>query len=307
MSSAIPLSSACGVVSPRAPVKVVLSREQGEGRGARVRRSIGNAAFPNFDPFLMLDEFKVAVPAGFPDHPHRGQSTVTYVLPESDGAMEHEDSMGNHGLLAAGDLQFMKAARGILHAEVPENERVCHGLQLWVNLPAKHKMDEPEYQELRAEELKRATKDGVEAVIIAGEAFGVSSQIRTRETPVYYVHFKMSPSSELRQPIPPGWAAFCYTLKGSANFGSGELVEAHHTVALSNGEGEDGIVVRAGPENAEFVMIAGTPCNEPIVQHGPFVMNTREEIMKAFSDFQGGKNGFESVRGWRSEIQYRTR
>lgn len=299
---------ACGVANPRAVRKVVLSREQGEGRGARVRRSIGNATFPNYDPFLMLDEFRVAVPAGFPDHPHRGQTTCTYILPESDGVMDHEDSMGNAGRLGPGDLQYMKAARGILHSEVPGDERVCHGLQLWINLPAKHKMDEPEYQELRATELKHASQDGVDAIIIAGEAFGVESQVRTRETPVYYIHFKMSAGSTLRQTIPEGWNAFAYTLKGSADYGEGELIGPHHTVAFSNDNGEDGVVVRAASnERAEFVLISGKPCNEPIVQHGPFVMNTRDEIMRAFADFQGAKNGFESARGWRSEIQYRTR
>lgn len=302
--------SVCGVANPRAPREVVLSREQGEGRGARVRRSIGGARLRNFDPFLMLDEFKVGVPAGFPDHPHRGMITVTYVLPTSVGVMDHEDSIGNAGRLAAGDLQFMLAGRGILHAEVPGDDGAeCHGLQLWVNLPAKHKMDAPEYQELRANELKTASSDGVDAVIIAGEAFGVSSQIRTGPSPVHYVHFKMSPGSVLKHAIPVGWNAFAYTLSGSADFGSGDGVGAHHTVTFSNDASEDGVVVRASPheEGAEFVLISGQPHGEPIVQHGPFVMNTNEEIMQAFSDFQGGKNGFESVRGWRSEIQYRTR
>lgn len=300
-------AGACGVVNPRHVRKTVLSREQSEGRGARVRRSIGNSTFPNFDPFLMLDEFNAGLPAAFVDHPHRGMITVTYVLPDSRGCMDHEDSIGNRGRLAAGDLQYMKAARGILHAEVPKDSTPCHGLQLWVNLPAKHKMDEPEYQELRADELKRASKDGVEAIVIAGEAFGVSSQVRTKECPVYYIHFKMAPHSELRQNIPAGWNAFAYTLAGKADFGSGGQVEAHHTVAFSNGAGEDGVVVRSHGESAEFVLISGTPSNEPIVQHGPFVMNTREQIMEAFSDFQGAKNGFESARGWRSEIQYRAR
>jgi redox-sensitive bicupin YhaK (pirin superfamily) len=168
-------------------------------------------------------------------------------------------------------------------------------------------MDAPEYQELRASELKRASHDGVDAIIIAGEAFGVESQIRTKETPVYYIHFMMSPNSELVQRIPPGWNAFAYTLTGKCDFGSGDAVDAHHTVAFSNEESEDGIIVKSHGEHSEFVLISGRPNNEPIVQHGPFVMNTREEIAQAFSDYQGAKNGFESVRGWRSEIQYRTR
>jgi len=297
----------CGVARPRAVVDVVLSREQSEGRGARVRRSIGTTRLRHFDPFVMLDEFKVATPAGFPDHPHRGMTTVTYVLPRAgNGCMDHEDSVGNSGRLGPGDLQFMMAGRGILHAEVPENDTVCHGLQLWVNLPAKHKMDAPEYQELRASELRAASKDGVDAVIIAGEAFGVESQIRTRQSPMHYIHFTMSPSSQLIQKIPESWNAMVYTLGGRADFGGGE-VDAHNTVTFSNEPDEDGVVVRTSSESAEFVLISGRPNDEPIVQHGPFVMNTREEISEAFADFQGGKNGFESVRGWRSEIQYRTR
>ena len=304
------MATTCGVAAPRTVVDVVLSREQGEGRGARVRRSIGTARLKHFDPFVMLDEFKVATPAGFPDHPHRGMTTVTYVLPNAgNGCMEHEDSVGNAGMLRPGDLQFMTAGRGILHAEVPENKTTCHGLQLWVNLPAKHKMDAPEYQELRASELREASKDGVRAVVIAGEAFGAESQIRTKRAPMHYIHFTMSPSSRLVQNVPEGWNCLAYTLRGRADFGSGrgEEVDAHNTVTFSNEPGEDGVVVQTTSESAEFVLISGRPNNEPIVQHGPFVMNTREEISQAFADFQGGKNGFESVRGWRSEIQYRTR
>ena len=301
-------AGAAAVSRARAVSKTVLSREQSEGRGARVRRSIGNAQVRNFDPFLMLDEFAVGLPAGFSDHPHRGMITCTYVLPKSRGFMDHEDSMLNAGRLRAGDLQYMKAARGILHAEVPASEDVCHGLQLWITLPAAHKMDEPEYQELRAEELSRASWDGVDAIIIAGEAFGVQSQVRTKETPVHYIHFAMAPGSELRQKVPAGWNSFAYTLEGSADFGDGSLIGPHHTVMFTNRDGEDGVIVKAGPsERAEFVLISGQPVGEPIEQHGPFVMNTREEINRAFADFQGAKNGFESARGWRSEIQYRIR
>ena len=316
MSSAAVVGSGAGagagaaaVSRARAVSKTVLSREQSEGRGARVRRSIGNAQVRNFDPFLMLDEFAVGLPAGFSDHPHRGMITCTYVLPKSRGFMDHEDSMLNAGRLRAGDLQYMKAGRGILHAEVPTSEDVCHGLQLWITLPAAHKMDEPEYQELRAEELSRASWDGVDAIIIAGEAFGVQSQVlRTKETPVHYIHFAMAPGSELTQKVPPGWNSFAYTLEGSADFGDGVLIGPHHTVMFTNRDGEDGVIVKAGPsERAEFVLISGQPVGEPIEQHGPFVMNTREEINRAFADFQGAKNGFESARGWRSEIQYRIR
>jgi len=205
----------------------------------------------------------VATPAGFPDHPHRGMTTVTYVLPNAgNGCMEHEDSVGNAGMLRPGDLQFMTAGRGILHAEVPENETTCHGLQLWVNLPAKHKMDAPEYQELRASELREASKDGVRAVVIAGEAFGAESQIRTKQAPMHYIHFTMSPSSRLVQNVPEGWNCLAYTLRGRADFGRGEDVDAHNTVTFSNEPGQDGVVVQTTSESAEFVLISGRPNDE---------------------------------------------
>ncbi|EGD76001.1 pirin family protein [Salpingoeca rosetta] len=291
------MTSAAPVVS-RAVNQQLLSQEQGEGMGARVRRSIGRPELRNFDPFLMLDEFRVKKGAGFPDHPHRGFETVTYML---DGAFEHEDFCGHRGRINAGDLQWMTAGRGVVHAEMPASEE-GHGLQLWVNLGAKDKLVEPQYQELKADEIPHAEKDGVEAIIIAGKAFGVESPVFTR-TPTYYLHFKMQPDSRLDQEIPAEMNAFLYTLSGTILVGeSGEKCEAHSTVTLTRDDEQTGVTIKADKGAAEFVLIAGVPHGEPIVQYGPFVMNTPEQIQQAFLDYQTGRNGFEKARRFQSEI-----
>jgi len=276
------------------------SKEQSEGVGARVRRSIGGHQLRNFDPFLLLDEFRVGEPAGFPDHPHRGFETVTYML---KGVFEHEDFVGHRGKIGPGDLQWMTAGKAIMHSEMPfPGSEASHGLQLWVNLAAKDKMVDPAYQELLAKDIPLVSKDGVSAVVIAGEALGVKSPVHTR-TPVHYLHFKLEPKAVLRQPIPKGWNAFVYTFEGEAKFGgdaAGDVVLPHHTATLT-ADG-DGLLVVNGATKADFVLLAGKPLNEPVVQHGPFVMNTASEIQQAIRDFQLGRNGFEKAPGWRSEI-----
>lgn len=289
----------------RNPALKILSVEQSEGAGARVRRSIGRPELRNFDPFLMLDEFSArgGDGAGFPDHPHRGFETVSYLL---EGRFQHEDFAGHKGTLSPGDLQWMTAGRGIIHAEMPllaPGERV-RGLQLWVNLAAKNKMVPPRYQELKAEEVPHVTRDGVTAIVIAGEAFDVHSPVKTL-TPVYYLHFKMQPHSRLEQKIPAEMSSFMYILEGSAEVGETNThVDAHYTVTLT--PGGDGVVVRTTEQACDFVLLAGTPLKEPVVQHGPFVMNTREEIMQAFHDYQTNSNGFEAAREWESEIGKRS-
>lgn len=286
--------------------KTILSVEQSEGVGARVRRSIGRPELRNFDPFLMLDEFRVTDKGGFPDHPHRGFETVTYMLPTSSGAFEHEDFTGNRGLLAPATLQWMTAGRGIVHSEMPKLEKgqIAHGLQLWVNLAAKDKMCEPRYQELPKEEVPTVVKDGITAHVIAGTALGTTSPVYTR-TPVEYIHFLMEPRTTLHHAIPKGFNSFIYSLEGEISVGSEgkhKPIAAHHTITLTSEEDADGVTVSTGEQAASFVLLAGKPLNEPIVQHGPFVMNTRQQIMEAMYDYQLGRNGFENAPGWRSEI-----
>ncbi|KAI8822399.1 RmlC-like cupin domain-containing protein [Fimicolochytrium jonesii] len=279
--------------------KAVLSIEQDEGVGARVRRSIGSGSLRNLDPFLMLDEFKSTNGAGFPNHPHRGFETVSYML---NGKMQHEDFAGHKGTIGPGDLQWMTAGRGILHSEMPASDG-GHGLQLWVNLPAKDKMMPPRYQELLDKEVPRVTSEdgGATVKVIAGKSYGVDAAVRTH-TPIVYLDVRVQKDKVFEQEIPENWTSFIYTLSGDVAVGDGDkarVVEPHTTAVLS-GEG-DKLIVRA-VEDAHFVVIGGQKINEPIYQHGPFVMNTREEIMQAFLDFQMGQNGFEGAHEWKSTI-----
>ncbi|XP_043929010.1 pirin isoform X2 [Protopterus annectens] len=287
-------------MSFRKVIKTVLSVEQSEGVGARVRRSIGRQELRNLDPFLMLDEFKVAKPAGFPDHPHRGFETVTYLL---KGCSLHEDSCGHAGTLNAGDLQWMTAGRGVIHAEMPGSDEPGHGLQLWINLRSSDKMVEPQYQELKNKEVPKPSKNGVTVAVISGEALGVKSKVYTR-TPTIYLDFKLEKGAKHVQPVPKEWTAFIYILSGLVHIGSDaeqQKVEPHHTAVLSDGEMVQ--VENKDSEVAHFVLIAGEPIKEPIVQHGPFVMNTQEEISQAIADFHNGQNGFERAHTWKSKIR----
>ncbi len=229
-----------------------------------------------------------------------------------DGAFEHEDFCGHRGKIESGDLQWMTAGKGILHSEMPAagSKVVSHGLQLWVNLAAKDKMCEPQYQELKKSEIttivgKAGTPDaGVTAIVIAGTALGHTSKVYTRN-PTSYVHFKMEKNSKLNHPIPTGHNAFVYILGGSGYFGGSKSKrrEAHHVLTLTPGKGTDGLTVESDDKSTlDFVVLTGAPINEPVVQHGPFVMNTQAEIYAAMRDYQSGTNGFEKAPGWRSEI-----
>ncbi|KAL5012445.1 hypothetical protein ScPMuIL_010996 [Solemya velum] len=281
----------------RTVVKSILSVEQAEGVGARVRRSVGRSELPNLDPFLMLDEFHVQHPAGFPDHPHRGFETVTYML---KGACRHEDFCGHKGTINPGDLQWMTAGRGIVHCEMPHGDDEGHGLQLWINLSKKDKMIPPAYQELLDKDIPKATKDGVTVKVIAGESFGIKSPVYTR-TPTMYLDFKMEKGSKFSQEIAPGWSAFIYLLSGTASSGSDEKeYSPHYTLVLSD-TGENIEVENKGEEICHLVLLAGQPIKEPVVQHGPFVMNSKEEIRQAMQDYRSGKNGFENAETWMSD------
>jgi len=289
----------------------VPAREQAEGRGARVRRSIGSAQLRNLDPFLMTDFFVVQPPGGFPDHPHRGMATVTYILPGSEGTIQHEDSAGHKGEIGAGDVQWMTAGRGIVHAEMPGNGKHANGIQLWVNLRKEDKMLPPEYQEIVSKDIPTAEKDGVSVRVIAGEALGVNAKIFTR-TPTHYLHYTLAPGAVVDHAVPAHWNGFIYTIKGSGWVGAGAAEHAgpvrqpHHTLVFGKPEDSantDGISAAAGDDGLEFVLIAGEPINEPIVQYGPFVMNSMPEIEQAFSDYRRGVNGFENAPVWVSEIR----
>lgn len=282
--------------------------EQAEGAGARVRRSIGTSKLRHFSPFLMLDHFTIGKGAGFPDHPHRGQETITYLL---HGGVDHEDFAGNKGTIGAGDLQFMTAGKGIMHAEMPhENPDGSPnvGMQLWVDLPKQLKMCEPRYRDLRAAEIPRAEVDGgrVEVKVISGQSHGVDSVRDLAYTPVWLLDVTVRPGGRIAQPLPVGWNAFAYVLGGSAVFGSGnatQMVKEFHNVVFDQA-GE--FVEVSVPENADaearFILVAGQPLDQKVVQYGPFVLTSQEEVYQAMMDYQTASNGFEKSRNWESEI-----
>jgi quercetin 2,3-dioxygenase len=287
--------------------------EQSEGVGARVRRSIGTAKLRNFSPFLMLDHFTIYPGAGFPDHPHRGQETITYLM---SGAVDHEDFAGNKGTIWAGDLQFMTAGRGIMHAEMPRDMGDGSpdvGMQLWVDLPENLKTVEPRYRDLRAKEIPEVETDygKVHVKVISGKSHGVDSVRDLAYTPVWILDVTVRPGGKITQELPKDWNAFAYTLSGAVSFGNGakaentKTVTPYHNVVFENNGKADVItaeVEEGAGEDARFILFAGQPLDQQVVQYGPFVLNSQEGVMEAMRDFQSNSNGFERAKGWRSEI-----
>ena len=294
--------------TPRKIRQSFLAIEQSEGAGARVRRSIGTPKLRNFSPFLMLDHFAIPPGAGFPDHPHRGQETITYLL---SGAVDHEDFAGHKGTIEAGDLQFMTAGRGIVHAEMPQQNKEGTpnvGMQLWVDLPKQLKMCEPRYRDLRAGEIPEATADEgrVKVKIISGQAYGTESLKELAYTPVWLLDFTVQPGGSVRQALPKGWNAFAYTLSGdvivSSDGISRPVAQYHNVVFEQEGDSVDISVEEGAEAEARFILVAGLPLDQPIVQYGPFVVTSRDEVMQAMRDYQTHSNGFERARNWESEI-----
>lgn len=287
-------------------VKKVLAVETAEGAGARVRRSIGSTNLRNLTPFLMLDHFHVSEGAGFPDHPHRGQATVTYML---EGSSRHEDSAGHAGTIETGGVQWMCAGKGIIHAEMPVQGKGVpepRGLQLWVDLPKEFKMVEPSYQELGPESIPSAHpegKDGISIKVISGKSHGVESPVRPLGG-CWFFHVTMkNAGATMFQDIPAGWTAFVYIWKGGVSVGeSGPVNDAFHTLVLSNNDGEAGVQLTAASDDTQFVLIAGEPLDQTVFQYGPFVMTNQEEIQKTLMDYRTGRNGFEKAHTWKSKI-----
>ncbi|KAF7846308.1 hypothetical protein BT93_L4636 [Corymbia citriodora subsp. variegata] len=287
-------------MTPRTIKKVFLAREQAEGAGATVRRSIGTPNMKYLTPFLMLDHFNVAPGAGFPDHPHRGQETITYLL---EGAVDHEDFAGNKGTIYAGDLQFMTAGRGIVHAEMPNQSQGTNiGMQLWVDLPKELKMCEPRYRDLRGDEIPQAkSQDGkVNVKVISGKSLGVESLKDLAYTPVWLLDISIRDGKHTQE-IPANWNAFAYVLEGSVKVSDGETsrqVEQYHNCVFEQ-KGDD---VTFESNSARIIFVAGIPLDQPVVQYGPFVMTSRDEIMDTMMDYQTRRNGFERAEDWESEI-----
>lgn len=258
-----------------------------EGAGVTVHRSIGTPALKNLDPFLMLDHFGSDNPdeyiAGFPEHPHRGFITFTYML---DGHMEHRDSMGNRGDLQAGGAQWMKAASGVIHSEMPKQTAgLMRGFQLWINLPASEKMSDPAYQEFSTAAIPETVRDGARVRVLAGEYDDVHGVIEDPETDVLYLDVRLEAGRRFESPLAGDRNAFVYVFEGDATL-AGEALPRHTLAVLGKGEG---FAIDAGGEGARFILVAGRPIGEPVVQYGPFVMNRREEIEQAFADYRDGK------------------
>jgi len=274
----------------RAVSKVVKGVNVSDGAGVKLKRIIG-VAVDYVDPFLMLDEFRSDSAsdymAGFPDHPHRGFETVTYMLA---GSMEHRDHKGNKGLLTSGSIQWMTAGRGIIHSEMPKQEEgLMWGFQLWVNLPAKDKMCEPRYQDIPPSAVPTVTVDGAVIKVLAGTvgtATGPVSKVAVNPT---YIDVSIPPSGHYKHSLPSDHSAFVYVFEGEGSFGPSDnltRVPLSHMAIFKSG---DYIECHASNDKpVRFLLIAGKPLKEPMSRHGPFVMNTREEIMQAFMDFQSG-------------------
>jgi hypothetical protein len=263
-----------------------------DGAGVKLTRVIGTPQLDMLDPFLMLDEFGTDQPedylAGFPAHPHRGFETVTYML---DGRMRHRDNHGNEGLLVPGSVQWMTAGRGLVHSEMPEQqEGRMRGFQLWVNLPAADKMGEPRYQEFAPEQIPVATPAaGVRVKVIAGQVGDVIGPIQQPATQPLYLDITLEAGARWETTLPAGHNAFAYVFEGAASLGDGEHARPLQTHELGVVGGGEQLAVTAGGDGARLLLVAGRPLREPIARHGPFVMNTREQLMQAFVDYQEGR------------------
>ena len=289
--------------SIRSVLRIIKSETTQDGEGVTLNRSFPNKFISEFDPFLLLDEMgpvdiKPGKQKGFPDHPHRGFETVTYLL---EGKFEHKDSQGHAGTISAGDVQWMTAGSGVIHSEMPEKEFSknggrLHGFQLWVNLPKSNKMMKPQYQEIPQSKIPTGTtKDGNLTVkVIAGESLGAKAVIDTI-TPIMYLHFKLEPGARIIQPVPKEYNVFAYVIKGKGVFeqsNNNKTAEKGNLVIFEK-DGQAAYIQAIEDSNVslELLLIGGVPLREPIARYGPFVMNTQQEIYQAIEDYRSGRLG----------------
>ncbi len=281
--------------NPRQIQHIVEPQEVIEGAGVRLRRSFGPHPSNPLDPFLLLDHFAFKDPiqgpiVGFPTHPHRGIETVTYML---EGYTRHRDSLGNVDTIGPGDIQWMTAGGGILHEEMPRQDENGHvdGFQLWVNLPAAQKMVPPRYQGVTAENIPEVVRGGLRARVVAGQFEGVAGPVTEIAAQPLYMDITLEPGTVVDLPVPHDHTVFAYLFEGEAVFGTGKeaetyLVPAVHLITFLAG---DHVHIEASADShARFLLVAGAPFREPIFPYGPFVMNTREEIIQAFEELRNG-------------------
>lgn len=261
-----------------------------DGAGVKLTRVLTGKLQQRLDPYLMLDAFGSDDPddyiAGFPDHPHRGFETITYMLA---GRMRHRDSAGHEGLLQNGGVQWMTAGRGVIHSEIPEQEDgVMEGFQLWLNLPARHKMDAPWYRDFPSAEIPEyVTEAGVTVRVIAGKSNGVSGAVQREITEPIYLDIHVPAGASYSTAIPATHNAFIYVYRGAAEV-DGDTVTAQRMGILQNHAEADGVTLSAA-QDTRLILVAGRPLHESIVQYGPFVMNTQEQIHDAIDDFRNGR------------------
>ncbi|WP_266180127.1 pirin family protein [Dyella humicola] len=276
-------------MTERSILRRIRGTDTSDGAGVKLKRVIGQPALDMLDPFLLLDEFRSDQAgdyiAGFPEHPHRGFETVTYMLA---GHMKHQDNHGNSGDLTPGSVQWMTAGRGILHSEMPvQEDGLMWGFQLWVNLPAKDKMIAPRYQDIGPERIPVThPAEGVEVKVIAGEFGGVTGPVAEIVTQPIYLDIALQPGASIDIPLPEGHAGFAYVFEGkAAEVGGQPLARSELGVLSRNGK-----LRLAGRDTAARVLlVAGKPLNEAVTRYGPFVMNTPEQIHEAIADFRAGK------------------
>ena len=278
-----------GTGTLRTVVGILHGMPASDGAGVKLTRLIGTPSLPDLDPFLMLDEFCSDTAddylAGFPDHPHRGFETVTYMLA---GRMRHGDNQGNTGLLRPGSVQWMTAGRGIVHSEMPEQEDgLMWGFQLWVNLPAKDKMTAPRYQDIEPDAIPLVTlENNAQVKVIAGTYGGARGPVVAESTDPTYLDISLPANTIFTHSLPVGHNAFVYVFEGDGDVTIGDAsIQRNHIAVLGTG---DTVSVSGGDSPARLLFIAGRPLREPIVKYGPFVMNTAEEIQQAIADFHGG-------------------
>ena len=272
--------------------RLVVGQATSDGAGVKLNRVLTQNLQHRLDPFLMLDAFGSDKPddyiAGFPDHPHRGFETVTYMLA---GRMLHRDSAGNEGLLQNGDVQWMTAGKGVIHSEIPQQEEgVMEGFQLWLNLHSSEKMNAPWYRDFQNAQLpKLQTPEGVQVTVIAGASHGVQGAVTREITQPVYLDVHMPQGARFEQTLPADHNAFIYVYRGEVRIAE-QAVPVQRMAILANTPQADGVVIEASTD-ARFILVSGKPLKEPIVQYGPFVMNTKEEIYQALADFRDGRLG----------------
>jgi redox-sensitive bicupin YhaK (pirin superfamily) len=284
--------TAARVETARSVERLVNGQFVMDGAGVKINRVLTQTLQRRLDPFLMLDAFGSEKPgdyiAGFPEHPHRGFETISYMI---TGSMRHKDSAGHEGLITNGGVQWMTAGRGVIHSEMPEqSEGLMEGFQLWLNLPAKDKMSAPWYRDIPNQEIPRfSTDSGATVQVIAGRSHGVEGAVQRDGTEPYYLDIELAAGATFEQQLPPGHNAFLYVFRGEVTV-EGKGVANTRLAILTNPPGAEGVRIKAA-EASRVLLIAGRPLGEPIAQYGPFVMNTEDDLRQAVEDFRAGTFG----------------